>query len=48
MWKKGGLRSIETRISFEDFDSVDTYLDAVIYEARREYSKAKDGGIKSD
>jgi len=30
-----------TKIKFEDFDSIDVYLDTVIYEARREYLKNK-------
>jgi len=29
------------KINFEDFESVDSYLDAVIHEARRRYAEEK-------
>ena len=30
------------KIKLEDFESVDSYLKAIIHEARREYSKEKE------
>ena len=43
-----GDKKQEKKTKLEDFDSVDAYLDAAIYEAEKEYLESKRRKIKSD
>ena len=40
------MKIVKRKIKIEEFDSIDSYLDAIIYEARRQFNQKKNAKDK--